>query len=120
MRVGRLEEHEVERPLSDVLDDGEEARVDSPLEHRLQKREEADDDERLGERPPGDAFAPAVDDEQRDERRRHPEDLDGTVDHEVGAVLRRFEERRAELRAQDAGVRSHATTPPRRPRARSS
>ena len=80
----------------------DEARVDGPLEHALEEREPADDHERLAEAPAGDGRAGCG------RRRRaarwpgHPEDLDEPVEQEVGAVLQREEQRRAELHAEEA------------------
>ena len=46
---------------------------------------------------PGDRRAQVEDDEERDDGRGHPEDLDEAVEQEVGAVLHREHERGAEL-----------------------
>ena len=44
----------------------------------------------------------SIDDVERQDDGDHPEDFDDSVDHEVGAVLHREQQRRAQLNAEEA------------------
>src|SRR5207237_3061612 len=67
LRVGGLEENEVERPLANVLDDVAQRRANGAVEDALQAGEPGHDDERLGPRPARDGGALVVEDDERDD-----------------------------------------------------
>src|SRR6266545_7038120 len=112
LRVGRLQEDEVERPLADVLDDARERRVHRALEHPLHHHEPADDDERLLEAPPCDPRALPEHDEERDEPPPRPEQGEPPLHEEVEPVLHRDRRGRAELDREEPEVAEHRVQPP--------
>ena len=120
LRVGRLEQHEVERAEADLLDGGHRRRLDHRRQHALDHQEERRDQQRLGPGPARHSGAQSKQHEQRNQRAHRPEDAEREREKEVEPVLERHQERHAGLQreqariAGDARGRTHAARPNRR------
>jgi hypothetical protein len=113
LRVGRLDEHEVERAFANVLDHLSQGRLDDAVEHALENVEPGDHHQRLGPAPAGDLVALLEQHEQGHQRRRRPEERQDEVAQEVDAVLHGEQERGAHLCPEQECVALQGLHPPK-------
>ena len=112
LRVGGLEQDEVERAEPDLLDGGHRRRLDHRRKDALHHEEEGRHQERLRPGPTRHPLAHREQDEERNERAHRPEDAEGERQKEVEPILQREQERRARLEREQSriagGARHHA------------